>query len=487
MQVLSPPHQEQPRADRRAGRGQDRDRRRPGPAHRRVTCPTCCSDKRLMALDMGALIAGAKYRGEFEERLKAVSAKSPSDGQVILFIDELHTVVGAGQAEGAVDAGNLLKPALARGELRCIGATTLDEYRKHIEKDAALERRFQPIPSANPASRTPSRFCAGSSRATTRTTACAFRTPRWWRRPSFRTATSRPVPARQGDRPDRRGRVAPADRKRLDARPSWTRCAADHATRDRARSPQEGKGRGSKQAARPHRGATGGLQERNTALTAQWETRGSSALKAMQGHQGADRSASRSSWKQAQRRGDLETGRPHPYGDIRAPATNWRPPSSAWPNCTPGRNLVREEVDRRADRGGRLSSWTGIPVASMLESERVKLLRHGGRTAPPGWSGRTTRSGPSATRSAAAPGWAIPTGRSARSCSWVPPAWARPSCARRWRRSCSTPRTRMVRIDMSEFMEQHSRGPADRRAAGLRRLRRGRAADRGGRIAGLTR
>src|SRR5947209_8533772 len=97
-------------------------------------------------MDMGALIAGAKYRGEFEERLKAVLKEvQESQGDIILFIDELHTVVGAGKAEGAMDAGNLLKPLLARGELHCIGATTLDEYRQHIEKDAALERRFQPV------------------------------------------------------------------------------------------------------------------------------------------------------------------------------------------------------------------------------------------------------------------------------------------------------------------------------------------------------
>ena len=108
--------------------------------------PESLKDKRIIALDMGALIAGAKYRGEFEERLKAVLQEVlSSEGRIIVFIDELHTVVGAGRAEGAMDAGNLLKPMLARGELHCIGATTLAEYRKHIEKDAALERRFQPI------------------------------------------------------------------------------------------------------------------------------------------------------------------------------------------------------------------------------------------------------------------------------------------------------------------------------------------------------
>jgi ATP-dependent Clp protease ATP-binding subunit ClpB len=108
--------------------------------------PEGLKDKRIVALDMGALIAGAKYRGEFEERLKAVLKEvQDSEGDIILFIDELHTVVGAGKAEGAMDASNLLKPMLARGELHCVGATTLDEYRKHIEKDAALERRFQPV------------------------------------------------------------------------------------------------------------------------------------------------------------------------------------------------------------------------------------------------------------------------------------------------------------------------------------------------------
>ena len=108
--------------------------------------PEGLKDKRVVALDMGALIAGAKFRGEFEERLKAVLKEvQSSDGQIILFIDELHTVVGAGKAEGSMDAGNLLKPMLARGELHCIGATTLDEYRKYVEKDAALERRFQPV------------------------------------------------------------------------------------------------------------------------------------------------------------------------------------------------------------------------------------------------------------------------------------------------------------------------------------------------------
>src|SRR6202521_2176059 len=108
--------------------------------------PESLQDKKLLALDMGALIAGAKYRGEFEERLKAVLQEvTPSAGLYVLFIDEMHTIIGAGKADGAMDASNLLKPALARGELHCVGATTLDEYKKHVEKDAALARRFQPV------------------------------------------------------------------------------------------------------------------------------------------------------------------------------------------------------------------------------------------------------------------------------------------------------------------------------------------------------
>src|SRR5207237_1617343 len=113
--------------------------------------PDTLKDRRLMALDMGSLIAGAKYRGEFEERLKGVLDEvKGAEGQIILFIDEMHTLIGAGASEGSMDASNLLKPALARGELHCIGATTLDEYQKYVEKDAALQRRFQPVFVAEP-------------------------------------------------------------------------------------------------------------------------------------------------------------------------------------------------------------------------------------------------------------------------------------------------------------------------------------------------
>ena len=118
----------------------------PGPDDRRQQCPrACCATSRIVVLDLAMMVAGTKYRGQFEERIKAVMNEVRRAKNTILFIDELHTLVGAGGAEGAIDASNVLKPALARGEIQCIGATTLDEYRKYIEKDAALERRFQQI------------------------------------------------------------------------------------------------------------------------------------------------------------------------------------------------------------------------------------------------------------------------------------------------------------------------------------------------------
>ena len=107
--------------------------------------PEMLVGKRVLSLDMGSMVAGSKFRGEFEERVKAVLEEVRKAGNILLFIDEIHTIVGAGQAEGSLDAANIMKPALARGEVQCIGATTLEEYRKHIEKDAALERRFQPV------------------------------------------------------------------------------------------------------------------------------------------------------------------------------------------------------------------------------------------------------------------------------------------------------------------------------------------------------
>ena len=161
-------------------------------------------DKTVFSLDMGALVAGAKYRGEFEERLKAVlNEVKKSEGRIILFIDELHTIVGAGKTEGSMDAGNLLKPMLARGELHCIGATTLDEYRQYIEKDPALERRFQPVMVDEPTVEDTIAILRGLKEryeVLPRREDHGHR--HHCRRHPFPPVHHRPVPAGQGHRPD---------------------------------------------------------------------------------------------------------------------------------------------------------------------------------------------------------------------------------------------------------------------------------------------
>ena len=190
--------------------------------------PEGLKNKKIVALDMGALIAGAKFRGEFEERLKAVLKEvQESQGTIILFIDELHTVVGAGKAEGAMDAGNLLKPMLARGELHCIGATTLDEYRKHIEKDAALERRFQPVMVDQPTVEDTISILRGLKERYE----VHHKRPHQGLRPGRGRGAVESLHlgslfAGQGHRPGGRGRRQAAHRDRLPCRPSWTKSSA---------------------------------------------------------------------------------------------------------------------------------------------------------------------------------------------------------------------------------------------------------------------
>ena len=168
--------------------------------------PETLQGKRLVTLDMGALVAGTKYRGEFEERLKKVIQEIKGSGNCVLFIDEMHTIVGAGAAEGAVDAANILKPSLARGELQCIGATTMDDYRKHVERDPALERRFQPIQVAEPTIEETTEILQGVKsryeehhRVDITDDAIARRGQ------PLSPLHRRPVPAGQGHRPHRRG------------------------------------------------------------------------------------------------------------------------------------------------------------------------------------------------------------------------------------------------------------------------------------------
>jgi ATP-dependent Clp protease ATP-binding subunit ClpA len=189
--------------------------------------PEAIKGKRLLALDLGAMVAGAKYRGEFEERLKAVLKEIESaEGEIILFIDEMHNLIGAGRADGAMDASNLLKPELARGTLHCIGATTLDEYRKHVEKDAALARRFQPVFVGEPSvedDQHPARP-QGEVRDPPRRADHRRRTGGC--RDTFQPLYHRPLPARQGDRPRSSSRPWPGASCRRSAPPRSTSTAS---------------------------------------------------------------------------------------------------------------------------------------------------------------------------------------------------------------------------------------------------------------------
>ena len=204
--------------------------------------PESLRDRRLLSLDLGALVAGAKYRGEFEERLKALLQEvQHGEGDIILFIDELHTLVGAGKAEGAMDASNMLKPALARGELHCVGATTLDEYRKHIEKDAALARRFQPVFVGQPdVDDTISILRGLKEKLRGPPQGDDHRRCDRRRGHALQPLHHRPLPARQGDRPDRRGGGQEAHGDRQQARGDRRARPAHHAAADRGGGAQEG-------------------------------------------------------------------------------------------------------------------------------------------------------------------------------------------------------------------------------------------------------
>jgi len=336
--------------------------------------PNVLKDKRLVALDMGALIAGAKYRGEFEDRLKAVIREvTESDGQVILFIDELHTVVGAGKAEGAVDAGNLLKPALARGELRTIGATTLDEYRQYVEKDAALERRFQPIHVGEPNVADTIAILRGLK-------------PRYDAHHGLRIQDSALVAAATlsqryiADRflPDKaidlvdeaasRVRIEndslPAELDEIRRNIMQLEIEREALKLEKDAASKEQLGRLQKQLA--------DLQEQNRALTVRWEGE-SAALKAIKETK-EQIEARQIALEDAQRRGDLESAARIRYGELKELEVKLTEAEARLNRLhADGGGLIHEEVTAE-QIAEVLSSWTGIPVSRMLEGEKAKLL-----------------------------------------------------------------------------------------------------------------
>ncbi|MBY0302798.1 MULTISPECIES: ATP-dependent chaperone ClpB [Sphingomonas] len=331
--------------------------------------PDGLKDKTLMALDMGALIAGAKYRGEFEERLKGVIDEvKQAEGDIILFIDEMHTLIGAGKSEGAMDAGNLLKPALARGELHCVGATTLDEYRKHVEKDPALQRRFQPVFVGEPTVEDTISILRGLKEKYelhhgVRITDGALVSAATL---SNRYITDRFLPDKAIDLMDE---AASRIRMEVESKPEEIEALDRRILR--LKIEREGLKRETDAASIDRletlEGELANLEEQSAELTARWQAEkdkiaGEAKLK-------EQLDAARLELEQAQRSGDLAKAGELSYGRI--PALEKQ---LAEAQATTQGAMLREEVTAD-DIAGVVSRWTGVPVDRMLEGEREKLLR----------------------------------------------------------------------------------------------------------------
>ncbi|MBL6457260.1 ATP-dependent chaperone ClpB [Belnapia sp. T6] len=330
--------------------------------------PEALKEKRVMALDLGAMVAGAKYRGEFEERLKGVlSEVEQAAGDIILFIDEMHTLVGAGKADGAMDASNLLKPALARGELHCIGATTLDEYRKHVEKDAALARRFQPVFVGEPSIEDTISILRGIKekyelhhgvRITDGALVAAATL-------SNRYITDRFLPDKAIDLVDE---AASRLRMQVDSKPE----ELDAIDRDLMRLKIEREALRKEEDAASRDRLTklekelADLEERSREMTQRWEAEKSKVVESQKLKEELDKA--RTEVELAQRRGDLGKASELLYGTI---PTLEKQLAAAGDGDA---RLLNEAVTEEGIAGV-VSRWTGIPVEKMLEGERAKLLK----------------------------------------------------------------------------------------------------------------
>ena len=339
--------------------------------------PEGLKDKAIFSLDMGSLIAGAKYRGEFEERLKAVLKEiQESDGRILLFIDELHTIVGAGKSEGSMDAGNLLKPMLARGELHCIGATTLDEYRKHLEKDAALERRFQPVLVAPPSVEDTVSILRGLKER--------FEVHHGVRIQdgalvsaavlSNRYISDRFLPDKAIDLIDE---AAASVRTEIDSMPGELDTLARRQLQleiEREALKRE-KDKASKERRKSIEKEIADLKSRVDALRDQWEQEKAEIQLVRSLREEID--STRVEVEKAEREYDLNRAAELKYGKLNELELKLKAEEERLAQRDAGRTLVREEVTAE-EVAEIVSHWTGVPVTRLLESEREKLLELGG-------------------------------------------------------------------------------------------------------------
>jgi len=331
--------------------------------------PDSLKDRRLMALDMGSLIAGAKYRGEFEERLKGVLDEvKQAAGDIILFIDEMHTLIGAGKSEGAMDASNLLKPALARGELHCIGATTLDEYRKHVEKDPALQRRFQPVFIGEPTVEDTISILRGLKEKYelhhgVRITDGALVSAATL---SNRYITDRFLPDKAIDLMDEAAsrlrmevESKPEEIENLDRRIIQLKIEREALKKETDKASKERLGNLESELAN--------LEQQSAELTQRWQAEKEKI--AAEGKLKEQLDAARLELEQAQRAGDLAKAGELQYGRIPGLEKQLAEAQAVSQSA-----MLREEVTSE-DIAGVVARWTGIPVERMLEGEREKLLQ----------------------------------------------------------------------------------------------------------------
>ncbi|WP_108446951.1 ATP-dependent chaperone ClpB [Halomonas denitrificans] len=416
--------------------------------------PEGLKDKRVLSLDMGALLAGAKFRGEFEERLKSVLKElAQEEGRVILFIDELHTMVGAGKAEGSMDAGNMLKPALARGELHCVGATTLDEYRKYIEKDAALERRFQKVLVDEPSEEDTVAILRGLKEryevhhGVDITDGAIIAAAKL----STRYITDRQLPDKAIDLIDEassRIRMEldskPEEMDRLDRRLIQLKMEREHlkketdeASRKRLEGLEE---------------QIGELEREYADLDEIWKAEKASIQGAAQFKDELDRA--RVDLEQARRQGDLARMSEIQYGVI--PGLEKKIAESAEAEAdTAKHQLLRSNVTEE-EIAEVVSRWTGIPVAKMLEGERDKLLRmeEALHERVIGQDEAVTAVANAVRRSRA--GLADPNRPNGSFLFLGPTGVGKTELCKSLANFLFDTEEAMVRIDMSEFMEKHS-------------------------------